>query len=44
VTDRAIDREQQEKEEYMRKLMSFRKDELILPEESDEGADEYEET
>ena len=28
----------------MRKLMSFRKDELILPEESDEGADEYEET
>lgn len=27
------------KEEHMRKLMSFRKDELILPEESDEDED-----
>ena len=44
VTDRAIDPEQQAKEEYMRKLMSFRKDELILPEESDDCLDECEET
>jgi glutamyl/glutaminyl-tRNA synthetase len=43
VTDRAIDPEQQAKEEYMRKLMSFRKDELILPEESDDCVDECDE-
>lgn len=36
VTERAADPEAQAKEEYMRKLMSFRKDELILPEESDD--------
>lgn len=36
MSDRAADPEVQAKEEYMRKLMSFRKDELILPEESDD--------
>lgn len=36
ISDRAADPEAQAKEEYMRKLMSFRKDELILPEESDD--------
>ena len=40
ISDRAIDPEAQAKEEYMRKLMSFRKDELILPEESDDDDDE----
>lgn len=39
VTERAADPEAQAKEEYMRKLMSFRKDELILPEESDDDED-----
>jgi archaellum component FlaC len=37
VTDRAADPEQQAKEDYMRRLMCFRKDELILPEESNES-------
>lgn len=36
VTEREADPEIQAKEDYMRKLMSFRKDELILPEESDD--------
>jgi hypothetical protein len=40
VTERAADPEAQAKEEYMRKLMSFRKDELILPEESDDDEDQ----
>jgi hypothetical protein len=35
-SERVADPEAQAKEEYMRKLMSFRKDELILPEDSDE--------
>ena len=35
-SERVIDPEVQAKEDYMRKLMSFRKDELILPEDSDE--------
>ena len=39
ISDRAADPEAQAKEEYMRKLMSFRKDELILPEESDDDDD-----
>lgn len=42
VTERAADPEAQAKEEYMRKLMSFRKDELILPEESDDDEDKEE--
>lgn len=43
VTDRAADPEQQAKEDYMRRLMCFRKDELILPEESqDSDSDENE--
>ena len=36
VTQRDFDPEIQAKEDYMRKLMSFRKDELILPEESED--------
>ena len=40
ATNRSSDPEAQAKEEYMRKLMSFRKDELILPEESDDSEDE----
>ena len=36
LTERDIDPEQQAKEDYMRRLMSFRKDELVLPDESDE--------
>ena len=36
VTERENDPEIQAKEDYMRKLMSFRKDELILPEESED--------
>ena len=39
--DPEFDPEQQAKEDYMRRLMSFRKDELVLPDESDdeEGSD-----
>ena len=36
LTERDVDPEQQAKEDYMRRLMSFRKDELVLPDESDE--------
>ena len=36
ISSRNKDPEQEAKEDYMRKLMSFRKDELILPEESDD--------
>lgn len=39
VTERKKDPEFEAKEEYMRKLMSFRKDELILPESSDDEID-----
>jgi hypothetical protein len=41
LTERDVDPEQQAKEDYMRRLMSFRKDELVLPDESDdeEGSD-----
>jgi hypothetical protein len=39
ITNRAADPEAQAKEEYMRKLMSFRKDELILPEDSEDDED-----
>ena len=44
LTDRDANPEQQAKEEYMRKLMSFRKDELILPEESDDCQDDCDAT
>jgi hypothetical protein len=40
ITERVADPEAQAKEEYMRKLMSFRKDELILPEESDDDEEQ----
>jgi predicted transcriptional regulator len=42
VSESPKDPEQEAKEEYMRKLMSFRKDELILPEESEEEEKENE--
>jgi predicted transcriptional regulator len=42
VSEIVKDPEQEAKEEYMRKLMSFRKDELILPEESEEDENENE--
>jgi hypothetical protein len=42
VSERVKDPEQEAKEDYMRNLMSFRKDELILPEESEEGENENE--
>jgi predicted transcriptional regulator len=44
MSERAADPEIQAKEEYMRKLMSFRKDELVLPEESDDDDANEEET
>ena len=40
ITERAQDEEQAAKEEYMRRLMSFRKDELVLPDDSDEDEEE----
>ena len=40
VTERKKDPEFEAKEEYMRKLMSFRKDELVLPESSEDEVDE----
>jgi maltodextrin utilization protein YvdJ len=39
----AVDPEAQAKEEYMRKLMSFRKDELILPDDSEDADESAEE-
>ena len=44
LTGRDNNPEQQAKEEYMKKLMSFRKDELILPEESDDCQDDCDPT
>ena len=44
VTERKKDPEFEAKEEYMRKLMSFRKDELVLPESSDDELDEKSDT
>ena len=40
ITERPFDPEKKAKEEYMRKLMSFRKDELVIPEESEDDEDE----
>lgn len=42
VTERTFDPERQAKEEYMRRLMNFRKDELIIPDESEDDYDEDE--
>lgn len=38
--EQEVDPEQEEREDYMRKLMSFRKDELILADDSDSDADD----
>merc|ERR1712072_348474 len=44
ITERALDEEQAAKEEYMKKLMSFRKDELLLPDESENDEDDDDST
>jgi len=44
ITERALDEEQAAKEEYMRKLMSFRKDELLLPDESENDEEDDDST